>query len=108
MRLSTPPLTNALKPGRNRKLLLALATAALAVSAFLVWLLPGFSPAIVGDLSREDCKLIIQITRRSIWDKEFPTLSWQTIKGSPRSLYVLAKTRICHVEALGPGRVQVR
>src|SRR5690242_7094523 len=92
----------------KRKPFIVLAMATVAITAVLFWNLRRSSPIIIGTLDREDSKQIIQITRRTMWTKAFPTFSWQTIKQAPRSLYLLQKTRLRHIEVMGYGEVQVR
>ncbi len=91
---------------RGRLILFVLLIAILV--GFLIWIRPQSSPTVVGVIPAEDCQHILQMIRRSMWRKAFPNFSWETVKQSPSSLYLMARTRVSHIEKLDATVVQIR
>ena len=71
------------------------------------WVL-GTSGSLPDWLSHEDLIDIRRAIRHDMWHKAFPSVSWQTLQQAPRSLCLLATSRVQEVELLVADDVQVR
>src|SRR6266516_4126239 len=89
-----------LKCTMKRKLLFA-ALPAIVAAGILSALSFHSRPIIPERLSRENFTRIQRAIRNDMWRKAFPATSWSTIERSPRSLSLLATTRILEIEVLG-------
>ena len=92
----------------KRKLLLGAGLGVLCLG-LLVWVTSRSAPPVVqGAVSLDDVGRIQQAVKREMWRKAFPDGSWQTIKQTPRSLWLLKTHQVLEIDALNKDYVQVK
>jgi hypothetical protein len=92
----------------KRLLFFGIVALALLSPMLLLWLGTNSTPAIPDTLTKKDFIEIKQAIRHAMWQRTFPSFSWQSISQAPRWLVRLATSRIRQVKVLAEDYVEVR